>query len=228
MKNKALKASGNTAQDYDKYFEALKKCDRHYTRSVYRARKAIELLQTGRGSALSVGVGNLGEARKLTDAGFEVTICDISPLAVQSARKENFRAFECDITKNPPDGKYDYIFALEVLEHLVNPLAAIRNLTAALKDSGTMVISLPNEFNIWARLMILIGRPPFGGHDWHHLRFFNRKLGEKLFAEADLKILKKTYCPLMPLQWSRRCGELLQSLMPSLFSLTTIWTLEPK
>ncbi len=49
----------------------------------------------------------------------------------------------------------------------------------------------------------------------------------KVAAEAGLKILKKTYCPLMPLQWSRRCGELLQSIIPSLFSLTTIWTLKP-
>ena len=228
MKNKRLRASGDTAQVYDEYFEALRKCDRHYARSVYRARKAIELLRTDHGSVLSVGVGTLGEARMLRDTGFEVTICDISPRAVASAGKEHFEAFECDVTQNVPGGKYDYIFALEVLEHLVNPLAAIRNLSGALRDSGTMVVSLPNEFNIWARLMILIGRPPFGGHDWHHLRFFNRKLGEKLFVEAGLKILAKAYCPLMPLQWSRRCGELLQSLMPSLFSLTTIWALKPK
>jgi 2-polyprenyl-3-methyl-5-hydroxy-6-metoxy-1,4-benzoquinol methylase len=227
MKNEALKASGNAAQDYDIYFKALQ-CDRHYTRSVYRTGKAIQLLQADCGSVLSVGVGNLGEAKKLTESGFMVTICDISPLAVQFAQKENFRAFECDITKNPPEGKYDYVFALEVLEHLVNPLAAIRNLTAALKANGKMIISLPNETNIWARLTMLIGRPTFGGHDWHHLRFFNCKFGEKLFAEADLKILKKTYCPLMPLQWSRRCGELLQSIMPTLFSLTTIWLLDPK
>jgi len=228
VRNEALKASGNTSQDYDKYFESIHKCARHYARSVYRAEKAIELLRADRGCVLSVGVGSLGEARKLKEAGFEVTICDISPLAIQFAKKENFKAFECDIAKNPPGGEYDYIFALEVLEHLVNPLAAIRNLIVALKDSGTMVISLPNEFNIWARLMMLIGRPPFGGHDWHHLRFFNREFGGKLFAEAGLKILRKTYCPLMPLQWSRRCGELLQSIRPSLFSLTTIWVLEPK
>lgn len=228
MKNKALKACGNTALDYDKYFEALQKCDRHYTRSVYRARKGIGLLESKTGSVLSIGVGNLGEAKELRDAGFETTVCDISPLAVQCARKQQFESFECDITANPPTGKYNYIFALEVLEHLANPLTGIKNLMAALEDSGTMVVSLPNEFNAWARLMILIGCPPFGGHDWHHLRFFNTKLGEKLFVEADLKIVKKTYCPLMPLQWSRTCGELLQYLAPNLFSLTTVWTLKPK
>lgn len=226
MEYNIFKAKENSPEEYDKYFTTL--IDRGSIRSVYRARKGIELLGLLSGKVLSVGVGDLGEARELKKAGFDVTICDISSLAVQFAREEEFRAFECDITTNTPAGKYDYIFALEVLEHLVDPLAAIRNLTAALKDSGTMVISLPNEFHIWARLMILVGRPPFGGHDWHHLRFFNRKFGEELFAEADLKILKKTYCPLMPLQWSRRCGELLQSLMPSLFSLTTIWALEPK
>ena len=228
MKNKALKARDNTAQDYDRYFDGLQKCDRHYTRSVYRARKGIELLESKSGSVLSIGVGNLGEAKELRDAGFDTTVCDISPRAIQFAEKENFNAFECDITASSPVGKYDYIFALEVLEHLVNPFAAIKNLIASLNDSGMLVISLPNEFHIWARLGILIGRPPFGGHDWHHLRFFNRKFGEKLFIEAGVKILKKTYCPLMPLQWSRTCGELLQSVAPNLFSLTTIWVLKPE
>jgi 2-polyprenyl-3-methyl-5-hydroxy-6-metoxy-1,4-benzoquinol methylase len=226
MKNKKLKAIGNTAEDYDRYFDALQSCDRHYLRSVYRAIKGISLLETRNGNVLSIGVGNLGEARELKKAGFDVAICDISAKAIEYAKKEGFNSFVCDITSASPQGCYNYIFALEVLEHLVNPLLAIQNLKIALKDSGTIVISLPNEFNIWARLMIMIGFPPFGGHDWHHLRFFSRKFGEKLFVEAGLKIIKKTYCPLLPLQWSQCCGEFLQRLWPNLFSLTTIWSLK--
>ena len=226
MKAENLRAAGNTAQDYDKYFDALQGDQRHYLRSAYRAKKAIGLLASNRGRALSVGVGNHAEAKELKNAGFDVTVCDISAKAVEYAKRSGFDGFVCDIASNAPQGQYDYIFVLEVLEHLVSPLSAINNLKVALKDSGTMVVSLPNEFNIWARLMIMIGFPPFGGHDWHHLRFFNRKFGERLFVEAGLKINKKTYCPLLPLQWSQCCGEFMQRLSPNLFSLTTIWSLK--
>lgn len=226
MKNEKLRAAGNTAKDYDQYFDALQNSDQHHTRSVYRTKKSVSLLEVKNGNVLSVGVGSLGEARELKKAGFDVTVCDISVKAIEYAKKNGFNAIVCDITLDVPQGRYDYIFALEVLEHLVNPLSAINNLKAALKDSGTMIISLPNEFNIWARMMILIGLPPFGGYDWHHLRFFNRKFGEKLFIAAGLKIIKKAYCPLMPLQWGIKVGELFQSIAPNLFSLTTIWSLK--
>ena len=78
--------------------------------------------------ALSIGIGSFGEATELKNAGLDLTLCDISPKAVEFARESGYEAFVCNITeKNQLNEKYDYIFALEVLEHLVNPLAAIEN-----------------------------------------------------------------------------------------------------
>jgi hypothetical protein len=62
------------------------------------------------------------------------------------------------------------------------------------------------------------------------LRFFNSRFWEKLFTEANLKIIKRAYCPVIPL-WNRISifvGELLQHLSPNLFSLSFIWLLQPK
>jgi 2-polyprenyl-3-methyl-5-hydroxy-6-metoxy-1,4-benzoquinol methylase len=221
-------ALDDTPEEYDKYFEQLGiwGCKR----SIDRAKRAIGLIDKRQGKILSIGVGDFGEASELRKAGFDVTICDISPLAVETAKQQGYKAFEFDITKNVPNEKYDIVFALEILEHVINPLAAVKNLKGFLNDNGRMVISLPNEFNLRARLQVLFGFPPFGGHDCHHLRFFNSKFGRHLFTESNLEVMKETYCPVIPL-WNRLSvflGELLQGLSPNLFSLSFIWLLQPK
>lgn len=222
------KALDDTSQEYDKYFARLGVCGNK--RSIDRTKRAVGLTDTKQGKVLSIGVGDFGEASELRKAGFDVTICDISPLAVETAKKQGYKAFEFDITKNVPNEKYDIVFALEILEHVINPLVAVKNLIGFLNENGRMVISLPNEFNLRARLQVLFGFPPFGGHDCHHLRFFNSKFGRKLFTESNLELMKETYCPVIPL-WNRLSvflGELLQSLSPNLFSLSFIWLLQPK
>lgn len=228
MEEKTLRAKDDTPEEYDDYFHVLK--DLTSSMTVYRTKKGIGLIGNKRGTVLSIGVGNLGEAGELKKSGFDITVCDISPSAIRYAEKNGFKAFQCDITKSSPIGKYDFIFCMEVLEHLVNPLNAIKNLKKSLNQTGYLVISLPNEFNFFARVQIFFGHPPFGGHDWHHLRFFNTRLGERLFLEAKLQIISKSYCPRIPL-WNRTSifiGELLQTLMPKLFSFTTVWLLKPK
>jgi 2-polyprenyl-3-methyl-5-hydroxy-6-metoxy-1,4-benzoquinol methylase len=221
------KALDDTPQEYDKYFEKLRTSN--CKRSIDRTQRAIGLIDKKQGKILSIGVGDFGEASELRKAGFDVTICDISPLAVETAKKMGYKAFEFDITKNIPTDKYDLVFALEILEHVINPLAAIKNLMGFLNDNGRLVISLPNEFNLRARLQVLFGVPPFGGHDCHHLRFFNPKFGKKLFTEANLEVIKETYCPVIPL-WNRLSifiGELCQQFLPNLFSLSIIYLLRP-
>jgi len=221
------RALDDTPEEYDRYFEKLGTSG--CKRSIDRAQRAIGLIDKKQGKILSIGVGDFGEASELKKAGFDVTICDISPLAVETAKKMGYKAFEFDITKNIPGDKYDIVFVLEILEHVINPLSAIKNLIGFLNDNGKLVVSLPNEFNFRARLQVLFGFPPFGGHDCHHLRFFNPKFGGKLFAESNLKVIKETYCPVLPL-WNRLSiltGELLQKFSPNLFSLSVIYLLQP-
>lgn len=221
-----LKVTDATSEAYDQYFEVLKHLSA--PRAAYRARVGVKLIGSERGSSLAIGIGNLREVQELQSFGFEPVLCDISPEAVRYGQQNGYEAFVCDIGKESPKGKYDYIFCFEVLEHLVNPLKALRNLRNSLSEQGCLVISLPNEFNILARLSILFGKPVFGGHDWHHLRFFNRELGEKMFKEAGLKILKRGYCPRVPLwnKFSILIGEMLQKVNSNLFSLSIVWVLK--
>ncbi|MCX6706197.1 MAG: class I SAM-dependent methyltransferase [Candidatus Woesebacteria bacterium] len=85
-------------------------------------------------------------ARVFKDRGFDVSASDISSYIVKKAgslqRDINF--FKLNIEDNVEiDKKFDYIAAFEVLEHLRNPEAALKNIKQMLKEDGTLVFSTP-------------------------------------------------------------------------------------
>jgi SAM-dependent methyltransferase len=52
--------------------------------------------------------------------------------------------YECDITAMPvPDGGFDVVLCTEVLEHVPDPVAAIRELARVLKPGGRLLLSAP-------------------------------------------------------------------------------------
>lgn len=55
------------------------------------------------------------------------------------------------------DQLFDIVIATEVLEHLKNPEAMIRQIKELLKPGGVVLISLPNENTLYHRLLSLLG-----------------------------------------------------------------------
>lgn len=56
-----------------------------------------------------------------------------------------------DITKHNdfiPDSSYDVVFGMEVLEHTLDPFAAIREMRRILKEGGYLIISAPLNWRI--------------------------------------------------------------------------------
>lgn len=58
-------------------------------------------------------------------------------------------------------GKYDYITAIEVIEHLENPYSLFRNTHDILKEKGLFILSTPHIASFWSKLLFL-----FFGHFW--------------------------------------------------------------
>jgi 2-polyprenyl-3-methyl-5-hydroxy-6-metoxy-1,4-benzoquinol methylase len=54
--------------------------------------------------------------------------------------------------------EFDYIVFADVLEHLRDPAAVLRRCLPALKDSGKLIISVPNIANWIIRLSLLFGK----------------------------------------------------------------------
>lgn len=103
---------------------------------------------------LEVGCG-LGElAFTLAEQGYNVDACDLSVRAIQSAqsrfkigRQPNF--FVADATSFCAPGQYDAILCLEVLEHVLDDAAMVRNLVDSLKPGGVLICSVPHNMVLW-------------------------------------------------------------------------------
>jgi 2-polyprenyl-3-methyl-5-hydroxy-6-metoxy-1,4-benzoquinol methylase len=99
-----------------------------------------------------------------------------------------------DLEQELGSDRFDVIVAADVLEHLKDPLAALRRLRQFLEpEAGYFVVSLPNIAHGSVRLALLEGHFSYqdlGLLDRTHLRFFTRESIERLFDEAELAIVE--------------------------------------
>jgi GT2 family glycosyltransferase/SAM-dependent methyltransferase len=98
-----------------------------------------------------------------------------------------------DLEAELGDERFDAIVSADVIEHLKDPLGALRRLRPFLKDGGRFAISIPNVAHGSVRLALLSGR--FEYRDWGlldstHMRFFTRDTFERLLDEAGLDLLE--------------------------------------
>jgi SAM-dependent methyltransferase len=118
--------------------------------------KIIELMdKEPRGKVLDVPTGTGILADRLRKMGFEVSCCDINP----SYFSVSDMALEIgDLNQSLPysSGSFDFIVCIEGIEHLENPLNAIREFSRLLTPKGRVVLSLPNYLNIERRLKFLV------------------------------------------------------------------------
>lgn len=107
------------------------------------------------GICLEVGFGN-GNLLKFLDDNFEVYGVDISKFAVKKIRNEfNPACFKvCDVSSEeiPFSKKFNLITALNVIEHLVNPVFAMKNIYNSLQKGGIFVMYLPTASNLFSRI----------------------------------------------------------------------------
>ena len=113
---------------------------------------------------------------------------------------------------------------LEVLEHLVDPEAAVGRILARLAPGGSLVLSLPNEFHAVRRISILAGREPFGGHDDPHVRHFGRRSVRRFAAACGLRIVASRVTSIVPPGWGilSGAGRVLARALPRLFALSFV------
>lgn len=233
----------DTAKRYDNYWRERDEV-RARARSRSRAFLALRLLEKagvippnpaaeGSPRLWEIGCGPGWALEVFRDAGFVVGGCDVSPAAVDRARELGLEVRCRDIELAEPDDPAgesgsDVMVALEVLEHLREPLPVLIDMSAAVAPGGSLVVSLPNEYHLVSRFLNLFGRPARGGEDDPHLHHFDRPAALRLFEEAGLKVLGRfddsIVPPRMPvLRWALRP---LLALLPGLFSLAHVFLLD--
>ncbi len=98
-----------------------------------------------------------------------------------------------------PEERFDTILFADVLEHLVDPAARLREALEHLSPQGRILVSLPNAVHWTMRAQIAFGRFEYtnrGLLDRGHLRFFTLRTAARLFSEVGLEIREHRTTPI--------------------------------
>jgi SAM-dependent methyltransferase len=124
-----------------------------------RPLRALAEREPGRVVDVGCGRGDLGAY--LAERGWRVTGIEPSAPACSAARARGVDARQGTIeTVELEDGAYDAAVFRHSLEHVTDPVAALRRARAALRPGGLVLISVPN-FDSWQRRHF--------GSRWYHL-----------------------------------------------------------
>jgi glycosyltransferase involved in cell wall biosynthesis/2-polyprenyl-3-methyl-5-hydroxy-6-metoxy-1,4-benzoquinol methylase len=169
----------------------------NYKGDYYRQeRKEVEaLIPPNSMRILDVGCGEGVLGKRLLEKGVkEVVGIEINPDACINAGKNLSSLVIGDIEEIELDldeGHFDCVVLADVLEHLNDPLSALKKLRKYVSDSGSIVASIPN-IRYWGIINMLIEGhwkyEDYGILDKTHLRFFTKKEIEKLFADSGFHI----------------------------------------
>ena len=174
------------AHDPDKLEELLTTVPRFRwaVRQLWRLNRGARILDVGCGEgALLWAAGQMG---------FKPHGCDLAAPAVALARglagASNVHVGTIDDLPYPP-GTFDALVALEVLEHLPNPRTFLERAATLLQPDGTLLLTMPNRFRVFAVLKRALGKP-HSSTDYppHHLTRWSagtlQDLLEKLFGKV--------------------------------------------
>lgn len=121
------------------------------------------------GSILELGAGNGIILQSLIDSGLrfdEYVASDVSEPRLEGIRntirdsrvKTDF--LDADTPGNEHIGRYDAILMVALIEHLIDPIGAMRNIREMLKPGGWVYIDTPNIAKYTRRIKLLTGRFP--------------------------------------------------------------------
>ena len=151
---------------------------------------------------LDVGCGSGVHGADLARTfGHRVTGVDLSAESIAKASGRLAAAHVADVTKPetyPFEAGFDVLLFSDILEHLYDPAAVLREHLKLLKPGGQVVVSLPN-IAIWnVRLELLFGRFRYqdtGTLDRTHIRFFNQKSFFELLESCGLAVERRRITP---------------------------------
>jgi 2-polyprenyl-3-methyl-5-hydroxy-6-metoxy-1,4-benzoquinol methylase len=133
---------------------------------------AIELLRSvvtaEAGRVLDVGCGDgmflseLDRQANLTARGWELHGVDYSEGALSRARSRPYTFAQCNLEEGIPypDGTFDVLSAGELIEHIYDPDALLREARRVLRPGGSLLITTPNLQAWYNRALFLAGIQP--------------------------------------------------------------------
>jgi len=146
----------------------------------YSVRAGQSMLDVGCGSGCS-----LLEARALGAKAFGIEADpNVRPIAQVLGLSIHFG----NLQDEPfPGQRFDLIVMNQVIEHLPDPDAALRQLTHRLASGGRLLLVMPNTESVWKRLF---GRRWINWHVPYHQHHFNKKSFIEMAQSCGLKVVR--------------------------------------
>lgn len=149
----AIETLGYTDETaYPEVRDFFKNCHRDYVDDpVIRGMRShlaeIEAALGGPGTLLDVGAGTGVFMHLARERGWDPSGIDICPLTAEKAAQEfGVRIAVGPFEEQPLGGRqFDTITMLDVLEHVIDPLATLRRAHALLRPGGALYVAVPNQ-----------------------------------------------------------------------------------
>lgn len=174
-------------------------------------------------------------SRLIAANGSRVVGIELDKEAAQIATQNCQRVLSCNL--NSPEwvhqvGEvFDLVTYGDVLEHLTDPLAVLRQTRELLAPGGRVLICLPNIAHWTIRAKLLAGNfryQSMGILDVTHMRFFTIENAKQLIVDARFRII--WFRPIIGGRFTGKFRPFWQSLanvVPGLFSYQIMFLVEP-
>ena len=190
----------------ERYLAKLKFKPR-YIRLIRYLRKQIK---TGRLLEVGCGVGYfLAQAEKY----FETYGIDISPIAIQYAKKNTTKSIlTVGSATNLPfkNDFFNIVVALDVLEHIHNPLNALIEINRVMRPHGLLLMRIPNTASVGKKLK---------KEEWHafrdpsHVSLLSREEWFSILRKSGFIILDIFYDGLWDTPYYSKIPKILQDVV---------------
>lgn len=112
--------------------------------------KVLALLPPKPARVLDVGAGEGYLCKLLKERGYEVEACDYQE---DLFKVPGIPFHKADLNRSIPlpDGRFDCIVSIEVLEHLENHVQFMREVMRVLRPGGTVILTTPNVLSLPSR-----------------------------------------------------------------------------
>jgi len=153
--------------------------------------------------------------------------------ALKKAREKGLKVIKRDLNlqKLPfENNQFDTVLALDVIEHLFDPIKTINEIKRVSNKGGRIIISLPNDYNLINLMRIFLLNKPiiYQSYMWKkdtHLHFPTVKESEKMVSKY-FSIEKKKYIgdkatvPFIP----KKIRKIFVKIFPRFFSKCIVFS----
>ena len=158
-------------------------------------------------SALEVGCGSGLSTEKLTSlfSDIEVVEPSLKNIELLKRRAPKVKCHNVLLDDFKTERKYDFVFFLNVIEHVENPIDALKSLSHLVKDEGLIFISCPNCMSLNRRagykMGLLKSYDQMAPKDYEvgHRRLYTVDMLRDHCSQAGLKVLSMKGMYLKPL-----------------------------